>query len=204
MSDDPWVFCGAARLPVARADAFEPPACLPRVANVGDAVRRALADPVVAPRLRTLARGAATVAVAIPDASRPCPSPAILEHLLEELHEAGVPDDGLVELLEKTLENRRAGQGREASGMVTATVAAPRASVRRRGAATGTARARATEWSRSAAAVRRAGGSKASARGTGSRAAPQNTQGPSLTPAVPRSPACSGAARPPPSTTGRA
>ncbi|MCX6372101.1 MAG: lactate racemase domain-containing protein, partial [Actinobacteria bacterium] len=48
-----------------------------------------------APRLRELARGAATVAVAIPDASRPCPSPAILEHLLEELRGSGVPDDGI-------------------------------------------------------------------------------------------------------------
>ncbi|MCX6374335.1 MAG: lactate racemase domain-containing protein, partial [Actinobacteria bacterium] len=95
MSDGPWVFCGAARLSVPRADAFEPPARLPRAADVGDSVQRALAGPVEAPRLRELARGAATVAVAIPDASRPCPSPAILEHLLEELRGAGVPDDGI-------------------------------------------------------------------------------------------------------------
>ena len=76
MSDDPWVFCGAARLPVARADAFEPPARLTAAANLDLAVERALAAPVAAPRLRTRARGAATVAVTIPDASRPCPSPA--------------------------------------------------------------------------------------------------------------------------------
>ena len=95
MSGGPWVFCGPARLPVPRADAFEPPALLARAADLDHAVERALADPVSAPRLRRLAPGAATVAVTIPDVSRPCPSPAILEHLLEELHEAGVPDDGI-------------------------------------------------------------------------------------------------------------
>ncbi|MBE3031654.1 MAG: DUF2088 domain-containing protein, partial [Actinobacteria bacterium] len=94
MRGGPWVFCGAARLPVPRADAFEPPARLAQAADLDHAVACALADPVSAPRLRRLARGAVTVAVTIPDASRPCPSPAILEHLLEELHEAGVPDDG--------------------------------------------------------------------------------------------------------------
>jgi len=95
VSDAPWVFCGPARLPVPRADAFEPPARLPQAADLGQAVERALSDPVAAPRLRRLARGAAAVAVTIPDASRPCPSPEILEHVLEELHEAGVPDDGI-------------------------------------------------------------------------------------------------------------
>ncbi|MCX6363929.1 MAG: lactate racemase domain-containing protein [Actinobacteria bacterium] len=95
MSAGPWVFCGAARLLVPRADAFEPPALLARVDDVDRAVQRALADPLAAPRLRQLARGAATVAVTIPDASRPCPSPAVLELLVEELGEAGVPDDGI-------------------------------------------------------------------------------------------------------------
>jgi len=91
----PWVFCGADRLPVPRADAFEPPAPLARVDDLDRAVEHALAAPVAAPRLRRLARGARTVAVTICDASRPCPSPAILEHLLGELHHAGVPDDGV-------------------------------------------------------------------------------------------------------------
>ena len=95
MSGGPWVFCGPARLQVPRADAFEPPARLPGAADLDHAVERALAAPVAAPRLRQLARGAATVAVTIPDASRPCPSPAVLEHLLDELREAGVPDEGI-------------------------------------------------------------------------------------------------------------
>ena len=38
---------------------------------------------------------AATVAVTIPDASRPCPSAVILAQVLEELGHAGVPDGGV-------------------------------------------------------------------------------------------------------------
>jgi len=95
MNEVPWVFCGAARLEVPRADAFEPPARLAPAGDVDLTVERALEQPVAAPRLRELARGAATVAVAIPDASRPCPSPAILTHLLGELRHADVPDDGV-------------------------------------------------------------------------------------------------------------
>ncbi len=95
MSAAPWVFCGASRLDVPRADAFEPPARLAPAGDLDLAVERALADPVAAPRLRELARGAATVAVTIPDASRPCPSAVILTHILEELGHAGVPDAGI-------------------------------------------------------------------------------------------------------------
>ena len=95
MSVAPWVFCGASRLDVPRADAFEPPARLAPAGDLDLAVERAFAVPVAAPRLRELARGAATVAVAIPDASRPCPSAVILAHVLEELGHAGVPDAGI-------------------------------------------------------------------------------------------------------------
>lgn len=95
MSAAPWVFCGTSRLDVPRADAFEPPARLTPVGDLDLAVERALAGPVAAPRLRELASGAATVAVAIPDASRPCPSAVILPHVLEELGRAGVADGGI-------------------------------------------------------------------------------------------------------------
>ena len=87
-----WVWCGARRLPVARADAFEPPAELPRLERLEDAVEEALAAPVGAPRLRELARGARSVVVTIPDASRPCPSEPVLEAVLAELEAAGLPD----------------------------------------------------------------------------------------------------------------
>jgi nickel-dependent lactate racemase len=114
VSDGPWVFCGPVRLPVTRTDVFEPPARLSSVADLEVAVERALADPVAAPRLRRLARGAATVAVTIPDASRPCPSPAVLAHLLEELREAGVPDDGITVVIGCGLHRTTAAAEREA------------------------------------------------------------------------------------------
>jgi nickel-dependent lactate racemase len=90
-----WVWCGAGRLPVARAAAFEPPPALAPVADLGAAVREALTAPRGAPRLRELARGAASVVVTIPDASRPCPSEPVLLALLDELAEGGVGDDSV-------------------------------------------------------------------------------------------------------------
>ena len=48
----------------------------------------ALAAQVAAPRLAELARGAATVALVVPDGSRPCPSGAVVRHLLQELRRA--------------------------------------------------------------------------------------------------------------------
>jgi nickel-dependent lactate racemase len=95
MSAPAWVWCGARRLPVPRADAFEPPAELPRLERLEDAVVEALAAPVGAPRLREPARGARTVVVTIPDASRPCPSEPVLEAVLAELREAGLPDEAV-------------------------------------------------------------------------------------------------------------
>ena len=99
MTPTPWVFCGRDRLPVPRADAFEPPARLDRAEVLDWAVEWALAAPVAAPRLRELARGAGSVVITIPDASRPCPSPTILEQLLGELNLAGVPDDAISVLI---------------------------------------------------------------------------------------------------------
>ena len=75
-----------------RADAFEPPAELPCIERPDEAIREALAAPVGAPRLRELARGARSVVVTIPDASRPCPSEPVLEALLDELAAATVSD----------------------------------------------------------------------------------------------------------------
>ena len=45
--------------------------------------------------LRELARGAASVVITIPDASRPCPSDVVLTHLLRELDLGGVDDDAV-------------------------------------------------------------------------------------------------------------
>ena len=95
MSAPAWVWCGARRLPVPRADAFEPPAELPRIERMDDAVREALAAPVGAPRLSERARGARSVVVTIPDASRPCPSEPVLVALLDELCSASVLEDAV-------------------------------------------------------------------------------------------------------------
>jgi len=92
VSDAPWVWCGAARLPVPRADAFEPPAALEPLADLPAAIGKALTAPEGAPRLRELARGVRSVVITVPDASRPCPSEPVLLGLLQELQAAGVPD----------------------------------------------------------------------------------------------------------------
>jgi lactate racemase len=91
----PWVWCGAERLDVPRADAFEPPAAMERLDDLDTAAEAAVAEPLKAPRLRELARGARSVAVTIPDSSRPCPSEPVLVALLDELAAAGVPDDAV-------------------------------------------------------------------------------------------------------------
>ena len=92
MTAAPWVWCGAERLAVPRADAFEPPAALERLGDTGAAVAEALAAPLEAPRLRELARGARSVVITISDSSRPCPSEPVLAALLDELAAAGVAD----------------------------------------------------------------------------------------------------------------
>jgi nickel-dependent lactate racemase len=94
-----WVFCGGRRLPVAGADGFEPPARLTPAEDPDWAVSCALAEPVASRPLGELAREALSrapgdeVVIAVPDASRACPTPLIAGHLLAGLNAAGVPDD---------------------------------------------------------------------------------------------------------------
>jgi lactate racemase len=92
MCGDAWVFCGTAHLPVPRADRHVPPAELSPLPDLEAALAGALAGPLGAPGLRALAAGARTVAVAVPDSSRPCPSRKLLPPLLAELRAAGVSD----------------------------------------------------------------------------------------------------------------
>lgn len=97
--DGAWVFCGARRVDVPDADAFEPPARLTPAEDADWAVACALAEPVGSPALAVLAREAARssgggeIVLAVPDASRACPTPAVLGRLLTELNAAGVPDE---------------------------------------------------------------------------------------------------------------
>jgi nickel-dependent lactate racemase len=77
-------------LQVPCADAFEGPAHLRPLADPDGALAAALAQPLGAQRLRDIARCASSVTITIPDASRPCPTEAILDGLLLELEAAGV------------------------------------------------------------------------------------------------------------------
>jgi lactate racemase len=56
------------------------------------AIRAALVRPLGGPSLRTIAGGAARVAVVFPDLTRPMPNRTVLPPLLDELARAGVPD----------------------------------------------------------------------------------------------------------------
>ena len=95
MRTGPWVWCGREQVPVSGAVAFEPPPALKPLGDLDAAVREAIAAPADAPRLRELARGARSVAVTIPDASRPCPTEPVLAALLDELAAGGLGDDAV-------------------------------------------------------------------------------------------------------------
>ncbi len=62
--------------------------------DIGDAgIRRALAEPIGAPRLRDAARGRRDAAILIDDLTRPTPSYRVLPYILEELAAGGLGDD---------------------------------------------------------------------------------------------------------------
>jgi nickel-dependent lactate racemase len=62
--------------------------------DVGDeGMRRALAEPIGAPRLRELARGRRDAAILVDDLCRPTPAYRVLPYILEELNAAGLGDD---------------------------------------------------------------------------------------------------------------
>jgi len=61
------------------------PPVSPSAADEQAEIRRALAEPIGAPRLSELAAAARTAAVVVSDVTRPCPSHRILPALLEEL-----------------------------------------------------------------------------------------------------------------------
>jgi nickel-dependent lactate racemase len=93
---DAWVFSGEDRLKLPAVDHFEPPARTVAPQAIDWGVACAAAEPLRTLPLAQLARGAATAAITIPDASRPCPSRDILPPLLNELHAGGLPDAGIV------------------------------------------------------------------------------------------------------------
>jgi len=58
-----------------------------------DGIRRALAEPIGAPRLRDVARGRRDAAILVDDLTRPTPAYRILPYILEELAVGGLGDD---------------------------------------------------------------------------------------------------------------
>ena len=74
--------CSSRRLPVC-----------PPCADLPAAAAEALDAPPDTPRLLDPRRGARSVAVVVPDASRDCPSPSLLPPVLERLARAGVRDE---------------------------------------------------------------------------------------------------------------
>jgi len=59
-------------------------------------VREALKHPINAPRLCDLAHRGQSVAIIISDLTRPCPSPRLLPHILNELGSAGIKDEDIL------------------------------------------------------------------------------------------------------------
>ncbi|HSL94893.1 MAG TPA: nickel-dependent lactate racemase [Thermoleophilia bacterium] len=62
-----------------------PPTAAPTAADEEAEIRRALAEPIGAPRLRELAAAASSAVIVVSDVTRPCPSHKFLPGLLEEL-----------------------------------------------------------------------------------------------------------------------
>ena len=123
---------------VAGADAFVPPPRFPPIDDPDRALARALAGPVASRPLGEVARAALTgagrrripgpapaeIVIAVPDASRACPTPLILAQLLAELNAAGVPDEQVAVAVgcglhaTTTAAERRALVGKQAAGRV--------------------------------------------------------------------------------------
>lgn len=58
-------------------------------------IREAMAAPIGSPRLRELAAGHSRAVILVSDGTRLCPTPLLLEPLLEELGASGIQDDGI-------------------------------------------------------------------------------------------------------------
>ncbi len=89
----PYALSGRRCLAVMGASAFEEPARLPDLDDLPAALDAALDAPLEAAPLAELARGAAKVAVVVPDSSRDCPVSTLLPALLERLAAAGLRDE---------------------------------------------------------------------------------------------------------------
>jgi nickel-dependent lactate racemase len=62
------------------------------IGDIGLALKQNLQQPLASPPLTELVRPGARVCLAIPDASRPCPTKLLVPAILQELHQAGIRD----------------------------------------------------------------------------------------------------------------
>ncbi len=89
----PYVLSGRRCLALDGECRFEEPSRLPNLDDLPAAIAGALDAPLGAPPLAELARGAHSVAVVVPDATRDCPVATLLPAVLERLAQAGLRDE---------------------------------------------------------------------------------------------------------------
>ncbi len=69
------------------------------LADAAAAIEQALDAPIGTPALEVLARGKKTAAISVCDITRPAPNRLVLPPVLERLHRAGIPRDGITILI---------------------------------------------------------------------------------------------------------
>ena len=84
-------------LPLEFPDGYEVSVHPPRGgADIGEeGIRRAFANPIGSPRIAELARGKRSAVIVVDDIARPTPAYRVIPSILEELHEAGIPDGAI-------------------------------------------------------------------------------------------------------------
>ncbi len=72
---------------------------LPRLVDAAAAARAAISQPIGTKSLRILAAGKKSAVIAVTDATRDCPDHLLVPPMLDELHEAGLPDEAITILI---------------------------------------------------------------------------------------------------------
>ena len=96
--DIPWAaWYGDSAYRLSFPDTWEVEVCRMRGGDdIGDeGIRQVLADPIGTPPLGEISRDAQTAAILVDDLSRPTPAFRLLPYVLEDLHEAGIPEEGI-------------------------------------------------------------------------------------------------------------
>ncbi|MEE2659110.1 MAG: lactate racemase domain-containing protein [Candidatus Latescibacterota bacterium] len=96
--DIPWAaWYGDSAYRLSFPDTWEIEVCRMRGGDdIGDeGIRQVLADPIGTPPLGEISRDVQTAAILVDDLSRPTPAFRLLPYVLEDLHEAGIPEEGI-------------------------------------------------------------------------------------------------------------